>query len=111
VAGTLPRSRRTGTTAAETFPTKISAEQWLIHPEADTLESDRIDPDAGLITFGVYATALNAPHPIHQIDGLSVRYEARVLEEGIEDMQGRATANFVDVILHIVGGNSVPVRK
>ena len=43
--------------AAETFPTKTSAEQWLIRTEADILESDWIDPDAGLILFAEYATA------------------------------------------------------
>jgi len=36
-----------------------------------------------------------------------VWYEARLLEEGIEDMQSLATANFVDVILH----TRVPVGR
>jgi hypothetical protein len=57
------------------------------------------------------ATALRvaAPSlsPLNQIDGLSVCYEARLLEEGIEDMQSLATANFVDVILH----TRVPVGR
>lgn len=43
--------------APETFPNKISAEQWLTRTEADILESDWIDPDAGLIPFLEYATA------------------------------------------------------
>jgi hypothetical protein len=47
------------------------------------------------------------PYPLSQIDGLSVWYEARLLEEGIEDMQSLATANFVDVILH----TRVPVGR
>jgi len=38
---------------------------------------------------------------------LSVWYEARLLEEGIEDMQSLATVNFVDVILH----TRVPVGR
>ena len=48
----------------------------------------------------VVVPSLNPPYPLNQIDGLSVWYEARLLEEGIEDMQSLATANFVDVILH-----------
>jgi hypothetical protein len=44
--------------------------------------------------------SLNQPYPLNQIDGLSIWYEARLLEEGIEDMQSLATANFVDVMLH-----------
>src|SRR5690242_4588672 len=51
--------------------------------------------------------SLNPPYPLNQIDGLSVWYEARLLEEGIEDMQSLATANFVDVILH----TRVPVGR
>jgi hypothetical protein len=48
----------------------------------------------------VAVPSLNPPYPLNQIDGLSVWYEARLLEEGIEDMQSLATANFVDVMLH-----------
>ena len=48
----------------------------------------------------VAVPSLSPPYPLNQIDGLSVWYEARLLEEGIEDMQSLATANFVDVILH-----------
>jgi integrase len=43
--------------ADRTFPTKISAEQWLTRTEADILDGDWIDPDAGLISFQEYATA------------------------------------------------------
>jgi hypothetical protein len=55
----------------------------------------------------VVVPSLNPPYPLNQIDGLSVWYEARLLEEGIEDMQSLATANFVDVILH----TRVPVGR
>ena len=55
----------------------------------------------------VIVPSLNPPYPLNQIDGLSVWYEARLLEEGIEDMQSLATANFVDVILH----TRVPVGR
>jgi integrase len=43
--------------ADRTFPTKTSAEQWLTRTEADIIDSDWIDPDAGLILFADYATA------------------------------------------------------
>lgn len=55
----------------------------------------------------VVVPSLNPAYPLNQIDGLSVWYEARLLEEGIEDMQSLATANFVDVILH----TRVPVGR
>ena len=55
----------------------------------------------------VVLPSLNPPYPLNQLDGLSVWYEARLLEEGIEDMQSLATANFVDVILH----TRVPVGR
>jgi integrase len=43
--------------APQTFPTKISAERWLIRTEADLLDGGWIDPDAGLMSFSEYATA------------------------------------------------------
>jgi hypothetical protein len=46
-------------------------------------------------------------YPLNQLDGLSIWYESRLLEEGIEDMQSLATANLVDVILH----TRVPVGR
>jgi hypothetical protein len=55
----------------------------------------------------VAVPSLSPAYPLNQIDGLSVWYEARLLEEGIEDMQSLATANFVDVILH----TRVPVGR
>jgi hypothetical protein len=55
----------------------------------------------------VTVPSLSPPYPLNQIDGMSVWYESRLLEEGIEDMQSLATANFVDVILH----TRVPVGR
>ncbi|HEV2253427.1 MAG TPA: hypothetical protein VGS06_09565 [Streptosporangiaceae bacterium] len=55
----------------------------------------------------VAVPSLSPPYPLNQIDGMSVWYESRLLEEGIEDMQSLATANFVDVILH----TRVPVGR
>jgi hypothetical protein len=58
-------------------------------------------------TLRVVVPSLSPPYPLNQIDGLSMWYEARLLEEGIEDMQSLATANFVDVMLH----TRVPVGR
>jgi hypothetical protein len=55
----------------------------------------------------VAVPSLSQPYPLSQIDGLTIWYEARLLEAGIEDMQSLATANFVDVILH----TRVPVGR
>ena len=43
---------------------------------------------------------LTTEYPLSQLDGINIWYEARLVEENIEDMQNLATANFVDVILH-----------
>src|SRR5664279_2413675 len=39
-------------------------------------------------------------YPLEQLDGLNIWYEARLAEEGVEDMQNLTTMNLVDVILH-----------
>jgi hypothetical protein len=39
-------------------------------------------------------------YPLDQLDGLNIWYEARLAEEGVEDMQNLTTMNLVDVILH-----------
>jgi hypothetical protein len=43
--------------------------------------------------------SIGPERPLHEIEGLSIWYEARLLEEGIEDLQNLATANLVDVML------------
>lgn len=55
----------------------------------------------------VAVPSLSQPYPLNQIDGLTIWYEARLLETGVEDMQSLVTANFVDVILH----TRVPVGR
>ncbi|NUW44483.1 tyrosine-type recombinase/integrase [Nonomuraea rhodomycinica] len=42
--------------APETFATKTDAEVWLTRTEAQILDDEWIDPDAGKITLGKYAT-------------------------------------------------------
>jgi hypothetical protein len=51
--------------------------------------------------------SLRNDYPLSDLDGLSVWYESRLLELGIEDMQNLATANLVDVLLH----SRVPVGR
>jgi hypothetical protein len=51
--------------------------------------------------------SVGAEYPLHEIDGLSIWYEARLLEEGIEDIQNLTTANLVDVMLR----TRVPVNR
>jgi hypothetical protein len=46
-------------------------------------------------------------YPLSDLDGMSIWYEARLLEVGIEDMQNLATANLVDVLL----STRVPVAR
>jgi hypothetical protein len=58
-------------------------------------------------TLRVVVPQLTPDYPLNQLDGLNVWYEARLVEEGIEDMQNLATANLVDVILH----TRVPVGR
>jgi hypothetical protein len=46
-------------------------------------------------------------YPLNQLAGLNIWYEARLAEEGVEDMQNLTTMNLVDVILH----TRVPVGR
>ena len=39
-------------------------------------------------------------YPLDQLDGLNIWYEARLVEEGVEDMQNLTTMNLVDMLLH-----------
>jgi hypothetical protein len=50
---------------------------------------------------------LDFTHPLSDVEGLSIWYEARLLEEGIEDMQNLVTANLPEVMLH----TRVPVGR
>jgi hypothetical protein len=50
---------------------------------------------------------LEIRYPLSDLDGLSVWDEARLAEEGIEDLQGLTTANLVDVLLR----TRVPIAR
>lgn len=52
-------------------------------------------------------TNLEIKYPLSDLDGLSVWDEARLSEEGIEDLQGLTTANLVDVLLR----TRVPIAR
>jgi hypothetical protein len=51
--------------------------------------------------------SLDSRYPLSNLDGLNVWYEARLLEEGIEDVQNLVSANMVEVLLH----TRVPVGR
>jgi hypothetical protein len=51
--------------------------------------------------------SLESAYPLSDLEGLNVWYEARLMEEGIEDMQNLVSANMVDVLLH----TRVPVGR
>lgn len=51
--------------------------------------------------------SLRQLYPLSDLDGLNVWYEARLLEEGVEDMQNLATCNLVDVMLN----TRIPVER
>jgi hypothetical protein len=50
--------------------------------------------------LGVVVPPLAPEYPLDQLDGLNLWYEARLTEEGVEDLQNLTTMNLVDVILH-----------
>jgi hypothetical protein len=49
--------------------------------------------------FGGLVPAMRSDYPLSDLDGLSIWDQARLLEEGIEDMQNLVSANLVDVML------------
>lgn len=51
--------------------------------------------------------SLETAHPLSDIDGLNYWYEARLAEEGIEDIQNLTSANLVDLLLR----SRVPVSR
>ena len=62
---------------------------------------------AAAAVLRVAVPSLTPRYPLNELDGLNLWYEARLTEEGIEDMQNLTTANLVDVILH----TRVPVGR
>src|SRR6266540_3685387 len=58
-------------------------------------------------SFGGLVPTIKTDYPLSDLDGLSIWDQARLLEEGIEDMQNLATANLVDVMLR----TRVPISR
>jgi hypothetical protein len=50
--------------------------------------------------LGLLVPPITPAYPLDQLDGFNLWYEARLTEEGVEDMQNLTTMNLVDVILH-----------
>jgi hypothetical protein len=59
------------------------------------------------LALRVVVPTLRTTYPLSDLDGLTVWYESRLLELGVEDAQNLATANLVDVLLH----SRVPVAR
>jgi hypothetical protein len=66
------------------FP--LVGQEWLVQIAADRM--------------GKRVRVLQTQHPLSDLDGMNVWYEARLLEEGVENVQNLSTANIVDVVLH-----------
>lgn len=49
--------------------------------------------------LGKLIPSVKANYPLSELEGLNIWYEARLAEEGIEDMQNLASANLVDLLL------------
>ena len=47
-----------------------------------------------------FVPPITSEYPLDELDGFNLWYEARLTEEGVEDMQNLTTMNLVDVILH-----------
>jgi hypothetical protein len=58
-------------------------------------------------SFGKLVPTLRTKHPLSSLDGLTIWDQARLLEEGIEDLENLATANLVDVLLSM----RIPVAR
>lgn len=57
--------------------------------------------------FKLVLKSLRQQYPLSELDGMNIWYESRLMEEGIEDLQNLATANFVDLMLN----TRIPVER
>jgi len=51
------------------------------------------------VRLGRHLPRLDSAYPLEHLDGMSMWYQARLLEEGVEDMRALATANLVDLLV------------
>jgi hypothetical protein len=59
------------------------------------------------VAFRRLVPTLRSDHPLSALDGVTIWEQARLLEEGIEDLENLATANLVDVLLSM----RIPVAR
>jgi hypothetical protein len=90
-----------------------------IHPLLNKLGADTAIQAAVMFVVGIFPPVLlrviqrlasarlralvpsvSPDYPISDLEGMSAWYESKLLDEGIEDMQGLTTANLVDLLLH-----------
>ena len=57
--------------------------------------------------LGRLVPSMRSEYPLSELEGLNVWYEARLAEEGIEDVQNLASANLVDLVLR----TRVPIAR
>lgn len=57
--------------------------------------------------LGWLIPTVRTAHPLSQLDGVTIWDEARLMEEGIEDLQNLASSNLVDILLR----SRVPVTR
>ena len=57
--------------------------------------------------LGGLVPAMRERHPLTDLDGLNIWWQARLVEEGVEDMQHLTTADLVELMLH----TRVPVNR
>lgn len=59
------------------------------------------------VAFRKFVPTLKTAHPLSDLDGMNIWYEARLLEEGIEDLENLVTGNLIDILLR----TRVPVGR
>lgn len=95
--------------------TRPGADEWTKQAEVATAFLIGFFPLLGMqilqkavsTMFRRWVPTLRTPYPLSDLDGLNIWYEARLLEEGIEDLQNLVTGNLVDILLH----TRVPVER
>jgi hypothetical protein len=114
-AYTNASSRIVAVTLLITAVHQVWPSAWSVEQELATAFLIGVFPQVGLkalqnliaLPLRPLIPSLERPYPLSDLDGLNIWYEARLLEEGVEDMQNLATANLVDVMLR----TRVPVER
>ena len=82
---------------------------WTVSPQNENVAAFLVGffPQVGMQALqaavakplGRLVPSIRAAYPLSRLDGLSIWYEARLAEEGVEDMQNLVSANLVDLLL------------